>query len=57
MGLKDALKPCDRCKHNKLEQVDQFGYVTYCDKKMPEDVYYNDYGCYKFKKKKGDSNR
>ena len=50
-------KPCDKCKHNKWEQVDQFGYVSYCAKEMPEHIYYGDYGCYKFKKKKGDRDR
>lgn len=46
------IDPCERCKHEYFEQVDQFGYVHYCKKDMPSKAFYSGCGCYKFKKRK-----
>lgn len=40
-----------------MRQVDQFGYELSCKKKAPDGIILTMWGCYKFKKKKGDSNR
>lgn len=50
--------PCDRCRFEHFEQVDQFGYMHYCEKDMPAKAFYSGCGCYKFKKrKKGEGDR
>ena len=52
MGVNMKADPCDRCKHEVFEQVDQHGYVHYCNKDMPSKAFYSGCGCYKFKKRK-----
>ena len=47
--------PCDTCKHHKFEMVDQFTYRVWCSKGAHKDgVFESPWGCYKYKKRKGD---
>ena len=62
MGIKRLIAekkadPCDYCRYEYFKQVDQFGYEHGCMADMPDKAFYSGCGCYKFKKKKGDSNR
>ena len=59
MGVKRLIAekkydPCDLCRHEYLRQIEQFTYEHGCDKNMPSRVFYSGFGCYHFKKKKGD---
>ena len=55
--MKEMLNPCAICKHSKFELVDQFSFRTWCDKGAKDGVFESPWGCYKFKKRKGDKHR
>lgn len=46
--------PCYKCKHFKVDQVDQFTFHWYCPLDKREIAFETIHGCYKFKKRKGD---
>lgn len=57
MGVKLMQSVCFNCKHLEMKQVDQFGYELSCKKEAPDEVISAHWGCYKYKKDKGDKHR